>query len=102
MKAIVMTEPGEASVLHVGDAPIPVLKEGETLVKMEATAVNRADILQRQGRYPPPKGATDIIGLECSGYIVNEESELENGSYKNNDRVMALLPGGGYGDIVAV
>ncbi len=66
---------------------------------MEATALNRADVVQRKGNYPPPKGVTDIIGLECAGYLLNSPSELLDKSYTRNQRVMALLPGGGYASV---
>ena len=69
---------------------------------MEATAVNRADTLQRKGQYPPPKGASEIIGLECSGYVLNSIEEFRTGAYKRNKRVMALLAGGGYAEVVRV
>ena len=67
------------------------------MIKVKATAVNRADILQRQGKYPPLKGATTIIGLECSGEIVDAETLEPTG-----EQVMALLPGGGYAQYVKV
>ena len=65
--------------------------EKEALIKIEATAANRADLLQSQGKYPPPKGITDIIGLECAGYLVDPET-----NEITDRRVMALLSGGGY------
>ncbi len=67
---------------------------------MEATALNRADVVQRKGHYPPPKGVTDILGLECAGYLLDDASQLDDGSYKNGKRVMAILPGGGYSTVV--
>jgi len=72
------------------------------LIKVEATSVNRADILQRKGLYPPPKGSTNIIGLECAGYQLQNAEDYVNGTYKKGRRVMALLSGGGYSDVVAV
>jgi tumor protein p53-inducible protein 3 len=69
---------------------------------MEATAVNRADTLQRKGLYPSMKGVTNIIGLECSGYLLNSLEDLKHDQYKKNRKVMALLSGGGYADIVKV
>ena len=78
--------------LQISEVPLPeVSQPDECLVKVRATAVNRADILQRQGRYPPPKGATTIIGLECAGEIVDPHTLLPTG-----EKVMCLLPGGGY------
>ena len=70
------------------------------LIKIEATALNRAEILQRKGLYPPTKGSTNIIGLEGAGYILNHPEEYKTGEYKQNKRVMALLSGGGYSDVV--
>lgn len=64
---------------------------------MEATAVNRADLLQSQGKYPPPRGVTNIIGLECAGYLVDPET-----NEVTDQKVMALLPGGGYAQFVKV
>ena len=58
--------------------------------------MNRADVVQRKGHYPPPKGVTDILGLECAGYLLDDISQLHDGSYAKNKRVMAMLPGGGY------
>jgi len=78
--------------MHIGEVPMPVCNENEVLIKVMATAVNRADILQRKGRYPAPKGATDVLGLECAGFIVENMETYEPSS----KRVMALLPGGGY------
>jgi len=75
-------------VLKIKESPIPKPKENEVLLKIQATAINRAETLQRKGQYPPPPGATDILGLEAVGHIVDE-----NGNEK--EQVMALLPGGG-------
>ena len=97
MKAIVQKSPGPATTLEIGEVAIPALKEGHVLVKIEYTALNRADIMQRNGAYPPPAGESNIIGLECVGYEINDlEKDLKDDAYKQNPRVMALLPGGGY------
>ena len=72
-------------------------REDEVLVRVEATAVNRADILQRQGKYPPLPGVTEVIGLECAGEIVDWDSLKPTG-----EKVMALLPGGGYAQYASV
>ena len=100
MKAIVVSEPGGPDKLELGEAPEPVPAEGEVLLDVEATALNRADLLQRRGMYPPPKGASEILGLECSGVV----AELGPGAsgLKPGDRVMALLPGGGYAERVTL
>ncbi|MFA7324816.1 MAG: NAD(P)H-quinone oxidoreductase, partial [Candidatus Nanopelagicales bacterium] len=91
---------GSYESLQWHEVPDPVAGPGEVIVDIAATAVNRADVLQRQGRYDPPPGATSIIGLECAGVI----SELGPGvmSLKVGDRVTALLAGGGYAQRVAV
>lgn len=69
MKAIVITTPGGPEVLKLQEVEDPIVKENEVLIKVEATALNRADTLQRQGKYPPPKGESDFLGLECSGVV---------------------------------
>src|SRR6185295_5444687 len=69
MKAILFDRPGDESVLYLGEAPEPALGVGEVRLAVRACAVNRADLLQRQGMYPPPPGASPILGLECAGEI---------------------------------
>jgi putative PIG3 family NAD(P)H quinone oxidoreductase len=100
MQAIVIEQPGDESVLQLGSAPDPVLGPGQVRIAVAASALNRADLLQRQGMYPPPPGASPILGLECSGVI----SELGEGvsGWKVGDRAMALLAGGGYAEQVVV
>jgi putative PIG3 family NAD(P)H quinone oxidoreductase len=100
MRAVTVTEPGGPEVLAWTEVPDPVCGPGEVIVDVAATAVNRADLLQRQGFYPPPPGASDIIGLECSGVI----SEVGEGviGWAVGDEVCALLSGGGYAERVAV
>src|SRR3954466_12277433 len=100
MRAVTVAEPGGPEVLGWREVPDPVCGPGEVIVDVAATAVNRADLLQRQGFYPPPKGASEIIGLECSGGI----SEVGEGvtGWSVGDEVCALLPGGGYAERVAV
>lgn len=100
MKAIVVTTPGDPNVLELKEVPEPKLRDGYALVRVRATALNRADLLQRRGFYPPPKGETDILGLECSGEI--ETIQGGTGALRPGDRVMALLPGGGYAERVAI
>lgn len=92
--------PGDESVLRIGEAPPPALAGGALRIRVVATAVNRADLLQRQGMYPPPPGASPILGLECAGTV----SELGDGvsGWRVGDRVMALLTGGGYAEEVVV
>src|SRR3954462_7934531 len=100
MRAVIVTEPGGPEVLTWAEVPDPVCGPGEVIVDVAATAVNRADLLQRQGFYPPPKGASDIIGLECSG-VVSEVGDGVTG-WSVGDAVCALLSGGGYAEGVAV
>lgn len=92
--------PGDESVLRLGDAPDPALGPGQVRLRVRAAGVNRADLLQRQGLYPPPPGASEILGLECAG----EVAELGTGvtGWKRGDRAMALLGGGGYAEQVVV
>ncbi len=70
MKAIVFDAPGGEDVLRLGEAPAPALGPEDLRLRVHATAVNRADLLQRQGMYPPPPGASAILGLECAGEVV--------------------------------
>ena len=100
MRAVTIREPGGPDVLEWGEVPDPVCGAGEVIVDVVATAVNRADLLQRQGFYPPPKGASEILGLECSG-VVSEVGEGVVG-WTVGDEVCALLAGGGYAERVAV
>src|SRR3954471_16471436 len=100
MRAVTIAEPGGPEVLGWGEVPDPVCGPGEVIVDVAATAVNRADLLQRQGHYPPPKGASGILGLECSG-IVSEVGEGVT-AWSVGDEVCALLAGGGYAERVAV
>lgn len=100
MRAVTVTEPGGPEVLTVVELPDLSPGAGEVLVEVAATAVNKADTLQRKGFYPPPPGASDIIGLECSGTI----AELGEGvtGWAVGDQVCALLAGGGYASQVVV
>lgn len=97
---MVITEPGGPEVLEVREVPDPVPGPGEVLVDVVATAVNRADLLQRQGHYPPPRGASEYLGLECSGRIAQLGDEVAG--WNVGDEVCALLAGGGYAEKVAV
>ncbi len=100
MRAVVITEPGGPEVLQVRDVPAPQPEPGEVIVDVTATAVNRADLLQREGNYPPPPGASPYPGLECSGTIAALGSSVAG--WAVGDRVCALLTGGGYAEQVAV
>jgi putative PIG3 family NAD(P)H quinone oxidoreductase len=100
MHAITIHQPGGPEVLEWHEVPDPAPGPGEVLVETTATAVNRADLLQRQGHYPPPRGASEILGLECSGTIVGLGEGVEG--WRVGDEVCALLAGGGYAEKVAV
>ena len=93
MRAIVVRQPGGPEVMQVAEIPDPQPREGDLIVRVRGAGVNRADLLQRLGRYPPPPGDPDTIGLEIAG-----EVELPAGTWKRGDRVMALLGGGGYAE----
>lgn len=101
MKAIVIDQPGDADVLRLGDAPDPAMGPDEVRIRVKATAVNRADLNQRVGFYPPPPGASEVLGLECSGEVVEKGASVPDG-IAVGDRVMALLAGGGYAEQVVV
>lgn len=100
MKAIRFDSPGKADVLYLGEAPDPVPGEQEVLIEVHASAVNRADLLQRRGMYPPPPDASEILGLECAGMVAEVGAAVDD--FKPGDRVMALLSGGGYAEIARV
>lgn len=100
MKAVVVTEPGAPEVLAVQDVPDPVAAAGEVVLAVAASAVNRADIMQRMGHYPPPPGAPAWPGLEASGTVVEVGPGVEG--WAIGDEACALLAGGGYAEKVAV
>ncbi|RWW17926.1 hypothetical protein BHE74_00021825 [Ensete ventricosum] len=100
MKAVVITSPGGPEVLQVQEVEDPVIGDHEVLIKVEATALNRADTIQRKGLHPPPKGASPYPGLECSGTVLAVGKSVAR--WKVGDQVCALLSGGGYAEKVAV
>lgn len=100
MKAVVQSNPGGPETLEWGSAERPQIADGEVLVRVAATAFNRADASQREGRYPPPAGASEILGLECSGVIAAVGPSVVG--WAVGDRVCALLSGGGYAEFVSV
>jgi putative PIG3 family NAD(P)H quinone oxidoreductase len=100
MRAITIREPGGSENLEWTEVPDPKPEPGEVLITVTASAVNRADLLQRQGHYPPPRGASDILGLECSGTIADIGEGVEG--WQVGDEVCALLAGGGYAEKVVV
>ena len=100
MKAVRADGAGGPEVLVYGEVPDPEPGPGEVLLDVAATAVNRADVMQRQGHYPPPPGASDVLGLECSGTVAALGEGVEGWSV--GDEACALLAGGGYAEQVVV
>jgi len=100
MRAVEMSAPGGPEVLVLGTRPVPAPGPGEVLIRVTAAGVNGPDLVQRRGHYPPPKGASDLLGLEVSGEVV----ALGPGApgWSVGDRVCALTNGGGYAEYVAV
>lgn len=100
MRAVVVNEPGGVDALEVVDVPDPEPGPGEVLIRVRAAGVNRADLLQRQGLYPPPPGASDVLGMECSGAIAALGEGVRG--FAVGDPVCALMAGGGYAELAAV
>ncbi|MBM4362980.1 MAG: NAD(P)H-quinone oxidoreductase, partial [Deltaproteobacteria bacterium] len=100
MRAVICQGAGGPEVLTVGEVPSPVLTAGCVRIRVAATALNRADLLQRRGFYPAPPGESEILGLECAGVVVEAAPDVT--AVRVGDRVMALLGGGGYAEEVVV
>jgi putative PIG3 family NAD(P)H quinone oxidoreductase len=100
MKAVICAGAGDVSVMHIGDVPPPELGDGQIRIAVRGSGVNRADILQRRGLYPPPSGESDILGLEVAGEVLEVAKRVR--ACKPGDRVIALVPGGGYAAEVCV
>lgn len=100
MRVIEFSQHGSPDVLHIAHHPDPELQPGDVLIRVEAAGVSRADILQRQGKYPPPPGASPVLGLDVAGVI--EECGPGVTNWKPGDRVCALVNGGGYAELCAV
>ncbi len=96
MKAIVLNGTGGPEVLTIGDVPRPEPKADDLLVRVRASALNRADTLQRRGLYPPPPGDSDILGLELAGEVAGWGANVSG--FKEGERVFGLVGGGGYGE----
>src|SRR2546427_8052646 len=96
MIAIEIREPGEPDVLVPVERPAPTPGSGELLIKVAAAGVNRPDVMQRRGKYPPPPGASDIPGLEVAGTV--EQIGTDVAAWKIGDAVCALVAGGGYAE----
>ena len=100
MRVIEIGSPGGPEVLRLGHRPLPVADPDEVLIRVTAAGVNGPDLMQRRGLYPPPKGASDLAGLEVSGEVVVAGSD--QALWRPGDRVCALTNGGGYAEYVAV
>jgi len=100
MKVVAATGPGGPEVLQPAERPLPKIQPGEVLIKVTAAGVNGPDLWQRKGLYPPPAGATDLLGLEISGEVVSKGSDVTR--WKAGDKVVALTNGGGYAQYCAV
>lgn len=100
MKALLIDEDSNQPVMKVGEFPDPNPEPHEILVKVEATALNRADLLQKAGKYPVPEGASPILGLEMSGVVEEVGSEVTE--FEEGDRVFGLLSGGGYAEYCTI
>lgn len=99
MRAVQLHKFGSADELFIGDVAIPEREKAEVLVKVRATALNRADLLQRQGKYPPPEGESDILGLEMAGEVIESDTDSR---WQKGDSVMGLLAGGGQAEFVSI
>jgi putative PIG3 family NAD(P)H quinone oxidoreductase len=100
MRAVVVPEPGGPDALQIGEIPAPEPRENELLVRVHATALNRADTFQRQGHYPPPEGAPETLGLEMAGTVAAAGPGVVD--WEEGDRVFGLLPGGGYAEYATI
>ena len=100
MRTIEISRPGDADVLRIDERPLPKVQPHEVLVKVIGAGVNGPDLLQRRGHYPPPKGASDLLGLEVSGEIIAIGDSVSR--WKVGDKICALVNGGGYAEYVAV
>lgn len=99
MKAVEISRPGPPEVLRLVERPDPSPAPGEVLVRVAAAGVNRPDLMQRQGKYPPPPGASDIPGLEIAGTVLESARDCR---WKPGDQVSALVAGGGYAELCVV
>jgi len=104
MKAVLVEGRGAEARLVVGEAPAPAMVRGGLRIRVAAAGLNRADLLQRRGFYPPPPGASPLLGLECAGEVIEVDAAASRGAaaWKPGDRAMALLAGGGYAEEVVV
>src|SRR5436853_1293394 len=96
MRAVVFEQFGEPTVLRIGEVDSPKMAPDQLRIRVRAAGVNRADLLQREGHYPPPPGASTILGLECAGEVIEAGAEVRG--WTRGERAVALLPGGGYAE----
>src|SRR6056297_1647564 len=96
MKAVVLKEFGGPEMMQVTEIDTPTPKSNEVLIKVLATSINRPDLVQRMGNYPPPPGDSEILGLEVAGTVAEIGSDVTN--WQVGDRVMSLVGGGGYAE----
>src|ERR1019366_5860881 len=99
MRYISFAQPGPPDVLYLAEGPVPVPGPGEVLIRVEAAGVNRPAVLQRAGQYPPPPGASPVLGLEVAGTIAGAASDS---GWREGDRVSTVAPGGGYAEYCLV
>lgn len=100
MRAVIVEQPGGPEQLSIGEVSAPEPEEGELLIQVEAAAVNRADVFQRQGKYPPPEGASEILGLDVAGRVEAVGEDVER--FQEGDRVFGLVPGGAYAEYAII
>jgi putative PIG3 family NAD(P)H quinone oxidoreductase len=100
MKAVVFDKPSDESVLKIGETADPKAGAGQLLIRVKYAGINRADLMQRQGFYPPPPGASEVMGLECAGEVAAVGAGVDG--WRVGERAMALLAGGGYAELAAV
>ncbi len=100
MKAILVEKPGGTDKLKFGETEKPIISEKEILVKVKAAGINRADIMQRQGKYPPPKGVSKILGLDIAGEVVELGKNVTR--WKTGNKIFGLIPGGGYAEYAKI
>ncbi|HSD62831.1 MAG TPA: NAD(P)H-quinone oxidoreductase [Ignavibacteriaceae bacterium] len=100
MKAVIVRKPGGVEELEIGEVSTPKPEGNEILVKVYAAALNRADIMQRQGKYPPPAGVSEILGLEIAGEVFSAGNKVEK--WKKGDKIFGLVPGGGNAEFAVI
>ncbi|CAO3598679.1 unnamed protein product [Absidia cylindrospora] len=96
MRAVLIKQPGDAQQLYIGEYPTPTPSETQVLIKIKSFCLNRMDIVQRQGHYPPPPGASELLGVEVAGVIESVGSTVTK--FKQGDEVFGLMGGGGYAE----